>query len=317
MRVGSALACCVLCLAVVADGDAMQRVEQQTFVLPSDGTVKIDTYRGAINVMPGQGSQVRVTVRLQTNQKNEAKARRDLDALQLSMQQEGKEIVVKARNPRETGLLFVWNDPGRLALEFEITVPTHCNLDLRTGDGGIEVGSLSGHMVARTETGTIFFRRIEGSVDAQAQTGDVVVSRCIGPVTLKTVRGSVRTGLVSGRAVLESVNGDIEVQTALNAVQASTQDGNITAGFAAVGGASRVKTLVGNINATVNPDVACSIHASSLWGKVFSKLPMEAESGGDGRSHLAGEFNGGGPVISLDASGGYVKIATAKPLFAE
>jgi DUF4097 and DUF4098 domain-containing protein YvlB len=305
----------LLLVALVPVGQAMDRTEQKSFTLPTNGSVKIDTYRGKINVVPGPGSEVKISVHSLSEKKNDEAARRALDELQLDMRRKGSSIVVTARNPRETGVRFIWQDQAMLDLEFDVTVPATCNLDLRTGDGGITVGNLTGTMRARTDTGTIFFRQIDGSVDARANSGDIVVSRCSGPVTLKTVRGDVQIGTVGGQAVLETVNGDIEVQTARAQIVAKAADGNITAGFATITGESSIRTAVGNITATVNPEEASSIHATSLWGKIFSKLPVQAVSGGNGHSKLVGRYNGGGPLIELDASGGYVKIKPGEPLF--
>jgi hypothetical protein len=315
MHARSLLVLGLLFMALAPAGRAMDRVEQRSFLLPAQGGVRIDAYRGLINVVPGAGHEVRITVRARSEKKDEKGARRALEALQLEMRRHGDDIVVTARNPRETGVLFFWEDHTKLDLRFEITVPATCNLDLKTDDGGIMVGSLAGTMRARTDVGTIFFRQIDGSVDASANSGNIVVSRCSGPVTLRTVRGDVQIGTVGGRAVLETVNGDISVQTARAPIEAKAADGNVTAGFATIDGGSRISTAIGNITATVNPEAGCSIRATSQWGKIYSKLPVQAEAGGNGRSKLVGEYNGGGPLIELAASGGYVKIKPGEPLF--
>lgn len=302
-------------LATFASGRAVERLDRQTFPLPKNGTVKVDTYRGFINVVAGGDDSAMVAVRYETEKTDPEVVKRELDALQLSMELHGNELVVTARNPRETGVRFIWQDQSRIDIHIDLVVPATCNLDLSSGDGGITVGNLAGHMRARADTGTIFFRRIEGSIDAQTDSGDIVVSRCSGPVTLKTVRGNVNIGTVGGRARIETVNGDIEVQTARAGIDATAADGNISAGFADIKAESRIKTSVGDITAIVNPSEACSIHATSLWGKVLSKLAARTEAGGNGRGSLVADYNGGGPLIELSANGGYVKIRPGDPLF--
>jgi len=179
-----------------------------------------------------------------------------------------------------------------------------------TYDGGIKVGDLRGDMKARTETGTIFFRRIDGNVDAQAESGDVVVSRSTGSVNLRTVVGNVRIGMVGGHARLETVNGNIELQTAHGVVEANATEGDIDAGFATITGQSRIVTKVGNITATMNPSESFSIEAKARWGKVRNQLALTTNKGGSGRRHLNGDYNGGGPLIELKASGGSVSISS-------
>ena len=63
-----------------------------------------------------------------------------------------------------------------------VLVPRRCHVELRTRDGGITVGNLTGNVRARSVQGNVFIRRIEGSVDAGTVGGDVIVSRCSGAV---------------------------------------------------------------------------------------------------------------------------------------
>ncbi len=294
--------------SLVSTGWAVHRVESQRFILPLGGTVAVDTYRGAIEVVPGAGREVQISVDMLSSNDDSEEARLALDALQLSIQQVEGNVVFKARNPRETGVKFVWEDQSNLAIHIKVTVPQECNLDLVTHDGGIKVGNLRGDMKARTETGTIFFRRIDGNVDAQAESGDVVVSRCTGSVNLRTVIGNVRIGMVGDHARLETVNGNIELQTARGEVEAFATEGDIDAGFATITGKSKIMTKVGNITATMNPKESFSIEAKARWGKVRNQLAIQTSKGGSGRRYLQGDYNGGGPLIELKASGGSVRI---------
>lgn len=303
----------VLMLAPIAP--AMEQLEQRAFDLPAGGTVIIDTYRGPIKVVPEDRRDVMITVRAQAPHKDETKGREAIERLELEMIPRGRELVVTVRNARETGVRFVWEDPARLEIDVEVLVPLHCNLDLRTGEGAITVGSMTGRMSARTEAGTIFFRQIDGSVEAQNRNGDIIVSRCTGPVTLRTFTGDVRIGTVGGQAVLETLNGDIEVQTAHDLIMAQAAEGDIEAGFAQIADGSRLKTALGNITATFNPEEAFLIHATARWGRVVSDLPLEAVSGGVGRGRLVGRHNGGGPRVDLQAGGGQVKLTPGRPLF--
>ncbi len=295
--------------SLVSTGWAVERVEGQSFVLPLGGKVVVDTYRGAIEVVPGEGREVVVAVSMLSPNDDTAEAREALNALQLSFEQIEGNVVVKARNPTETGVKFIWDDQSNLAIRIKVTVPEECNLDLLTRDGGITVGSLRGEMKARTETGSIFFKRIDGNIDAQAESGDVVVSRCTGSVNLRTVAGNVRTGMIGGRARLETVNGNIELQTARGRVEAMTTDGDIDAGFASITGESKIIAKVGNITAKINPEESFSIEAKARWGKVSNQLAIKTGRRGSGRRHLEGDYNGGGPLIELKAGGGSVSIS--------
>jgi hypothetical protein len=289
---------------------AVQRVEDQSFPASPGLAVRLDTYRGAINVVAGDSNRVRVTV-VQTMPADQTEAAQAvLEGFALVAETKDGALHLTARNPRDRSTRFTWSKDQRPEIIFTLEVPAHVHLDLQTNDGSITVDSLSGRMRARAKTGTIFFRQIDGTVDARTETGDVVVSRCTGAVTLRARLGDVRIGMVGGRASLETVEGNIEFQSAHDAVKALTRSGDIKAGFAAVAEASQVKTALGNISAQLNPEAAFSLKAVSGWGRVTNRLALEdAGNGGSGR--LSGRHNGGGPLLELKASGGRVTIEPA------
>lgn len=298
----------ILSLLTVVVSGAVQRVEQESFPLTSGGTVKLDAYRGAINVVAGEGDRVMVLVNLSLAAEASTAARQVLDGFVLTGVMKNDVLTLTARNPLDRTTRFAWDRDPRPEITYTLEVPENVQLELETSDGSITVGNLRGRMQARARQGTIFFRQIDGSVDARTEKGDVVVSRCTGAVTLRTVQGSIRIGTIGGRASLETVDGDIEFQAAHAPVVAVTRSGDITAGFAAVAGGSQVRTALGNITAQVNPDAAFALRAQSGWGPVEAKLPFENE--GNGRSgRLSGLRNGGGPLLELNASGGRVTIA--------
>lgn len=304
-----------IALPAALPGWAMERVEQQRFAVSEGAVIRLDTYRGYINVVAGQGNEVEVSVRYLSTEDKEDAARRALDNLRLEMDQRNGQVVITASNPHETGIRIDLFELKKLEIHFELVVPAHCNLDLATADGSITVDSLTGNLKARADTGTIFFRHIQGDIEARTQSGDVIVSRCTGSVNLKTVQGNLQIGTVVGRAFLETVNGDIEIMNARNVVDARVANGDISARFAQIVGPSHIRTAVGNITTVLNPEENFSIKARSRWGKIFSEMKVDTSRGGSGRSRLVGEYRGGGPQLEIEAPGGYVRIKPGEPLF--
>lgn len=317
MRHGGFL-CFLFALALPATGlVAAQRLEEQSFPVQPGCTLRLDTYRGLINVVAGSDFEVRISVSLDLPNVKPEEAKPVLDGFTLDAATADNEVRLTARNPRDSNLHFIWEKVLRPVMIFTVTVPEHCNLDLRTKDGGITVEALRGDMRARGEVGSIFFRRVDGNVDAATRTGDVVVSRCTGAVILKSNKGNVQVGTVGGRTQIETKSGDIEIQTTYGPVNAQTDVGEVTVGFAQVAEASKIVTLLGNIFATVNPKVGCSFLAEVGWmGKITSRLTVTAGSSGSVHSRrLAEEYHGGGPLIDMKASSGHVTIEPAEPLF--
>jgi DUF4097 and DUF4098 domain-containing protein YvlB len=288
-----------------------ERVVQRSFPVQPGCELVVDSYRGSVAVEESEESEIRVSVTLVSDLRDEREANRAFDALQLDMKAENNRVSVSAKNPRQTAVRFVWNEKEQLELAYQITVPRQCNVNLATANGSILVGSLTGKMAARTDVGTITLRRIDGSIQATTKTGDIVISRCSGDVALSALRGNLRVGPVGGRAELKTATGNIEVQTVGASLRAIAAAGDVTAGFArSVSADSLIETSAGHIDVKLDPALACTFKASSLWGRVETAVPFVVEAGGSGKGKLAGRLNQGGPTLTFRASGGHVKIGT-------
>ena len=303
---------CLLLLAAAPAVRATERVERLDFPAPSGVSLKLDTYRGGIDVRDSADGQIHVEIHEDPGTDEPAEMARILSGLRLERKREGALISVVIRNPDETGARFVWEENRKINLSYAIRVPQACNLDLATNDGGVSVDApttIVGRMAVRARKGTVFFRFIDGDIAAAVDTGDLVVSRCTGAVNLKAYVGNIRVGTVGGDATLRTTNGDIDFQHALGAVNASAEAGEITLGLPKTFDRdSTVKTDGGAITVRIDPAAHCSVQASSVWGRVHTALPFAVESGGGGRKTLVGRLNGGGALLMLHANGGQVRI---------
>ncbi len=284
------------------------RFVRRDFPVKPGCTLKLASYRGTINVLTSGDTQIHVAIALDPGAVKPEEADEDVKNVQIDFKPADNGVVLTVDNPVETGTRFVWDEKRRVNLSFNVLVPPTCALDLGTRDGSISVGNLKGEVKAAAKKGTIFLRHIDGSVEASVNTGDIVISHC-SSARLRVVMGNIRIGTVVGQADLRSTNGDIDFQHALGPVSAYANAGDINIRFpATVGGEAKVETNGGAINARMDPETKCSVHASSVWGKVHSKLPFVVQSGGDHKKTLVGTLNGGGPLLTLHASGGQVFI---------
>jgi len=302
-----------LAAAAFSTGRAAERISRAAFSVGHGATLKVDTYRGSIDVQEATDGQIHIEGHVDPGVDDPVKSEQMLQRLQLEIRQEGNTVSIVQRNPRETGVRFVWENPEDVVIYYVLQVPPGCNVDLATNGGGITVGNLTGSVDARAKNGSIFLRRIDGSIHASTEGGDIVVSHCVGSVVLKALLGGIRIGTVTGHAELHATNGDIEVQHALGGLNASTEMGDVTAAFpAAFNRDSSVKTNGGAITVRIDPAAHCSIQASSIWGKVRTTLPIAVDSGGNEKRKLAGRLNGGGALMVIHADGGQVHIDAPK-----
>ena len=109
------------------------------------------------------------------------------------------------------------------AVDYTLTVPTHVNLRLRTGQGAISVQDVQGVIVAQTRDGNIDIERITGPVIAQSKTK--------GNISIDSVSGGIKAG---------AKHGNITIDGATKSVIATNIEGKIEVNFKKMPETSRV-----------------------------------------------------------------------------
>jgi hypothetical protein len=170
---------------------------------------------------------------------------------------EGHRLVIEVpKRPR----LFGWNEP-------EVLVRIRC-------PHGTAV-------VAKTASADLELRGRAGAFSTKTASGDVTVEAAGGDVDVKTASGDVSIGAVHGRANVNTMSGDVVVDEASASVSAHTMSGDLRVERLA-SGTAEMRTMSGDIVATVRRGATLWIDASSKSGEVSSDLPVSdtAPSGG-------------------------------------
>jgi hypothetical protein len=306
------LACfCLAAMLAARPAEAEVRRIERNFPGGPNVALQIDSYRGLIEISVAPDSQFHLELVLDPGTEDKAKSDRLLQEVETQISQDGPVVTIRLRNPSVTGLHLELNEPQRVTVEIRCQVPRSCRLDLATNDGSINVGDLSGNVKVRARNGTLFFRHINGDIDAADDHGDIVLSHCTGSVKMSAVVGNIRAGTIVGPVDLQTTNGDIEVQHVLGGGKLSATAGDITLGLPKVMTRDvSADTDGGAITVRLDPEAHCTLHASSVWGKIHLRpaVPVLVQSGGDRKRTLVGTLNGGGPDVRLHASGGQIQI---------
>jgi uncharacterized protein involved in outer membrane biogenesis len=270
----------------------IERTVEKSFAVQPGSNLRVSTQGGHITLTAGGGDTIRITARQKIRAENEAEADKILEKLDLAMTQTGDEVVATARyEQRQSGWKFGGWPP--VQVDFEITVPESLHADLRTSGGHITVGDLTGNLVVRTSGGHIELGHIRGEVKAGTSGGNVNLEHASGPADLRT----------SG--------GHIKVRQLQHSLKASTSGGHVTAALTGpLQGDCLLSTSGGHVKVTVHPAAAFRLDAATSGGKVNAAgltVALTATS----RTRLAGNVNGGGPLLKLRTSGGNITIATA------
>jgi hypothetical protein len=289
----------------------IDRVIDKTFTAKSaPAVIKADTFSGGITVTTSDDLHVRVLVRQTVEATDEKAAEKLLASLEVKLDQSADGVIALKITPRHS-VRWTWQNWSPAALAIEISVPRSCQLELRTGEGGITVGAVKGKVGARTADGAIFIGEIEGEVAAANTRGDISVTACTGPLKLLAKNGNVLIGRSGGRAELSAVDGIIEVQAASGPVIARGNRTDIKVSFVhPLKEASDLNADGGDVTVGFDQRSAATLNArASKFGSVrIRDLDVAVVKGKPGESALTGTLNGGGPLIKIRASGGQVRL---------
>ncbi|MDH3496379.1 MAG: DUF4097 domain-containing protein [Gemmatimonadota bacterium] len=146
---------------------------------------------GGIRVLGWDGRDIKVRARVTAAARSDARARELADGVEITA-----DGAIRARGPR-AGRREWW------AVTFEVLVPRHANLDLRTTNGGIRVEDVRGRIRFATTNGGVRLAALAGDVAGRTTNGGVEVvltgSRWDGEgLDAQTTNGGVRLLIPDG-----------------------------------------------------------------------------------------------------------------------
>src|SRR5437762_174153 len=172
-------------------GEEYSEVVERDFTVSGMPRLHVRNVSGDTKVTVGAAGTIHVTARKRVRGTSEERAKRLLENVEVRMEQDGDDIVLKPHlYEQDRGWADLFRG-GRVAVDFDVTVPRELRLEAHT---------VSGDLVAE---GT------RGPTDAQSVSGDVRLDDIQGPMRLKTVSGdAVLTGY-AGQLVANTVSGDL------------------------------------------------------------------------------------------------------------
>ena len=308
----------ILFLLFLLTGGSLRAQEgpagEHRFTVGSGTTLKLDTFAGAIKVVPTAGTD-EIVIRLQTEASGgrPGAAQRWMEGVVMSTEQQEGQLSVVIRHRSGPVSIDLGEKPTGL-VRLEILVPIRTHLDVNAGSASIATGhDLEGDVRIRVAVGTVFLGRTFGRVSVRVDEGGITVSRATGVVDLRTLRGDIRVGTLAESATLETGNGNISIFSAERGINARAAAGSIEATVGeGLSEDSVLATAGGDIRLAVNSAANVTVRARSVWGRITARLPIVTTTGGAGQSRLEGRINRGGSQLSLHASGGNILMTSVQ-----
>jgi len=191
------------------------------------------------------------------------------------------------------------SSPADLRADFEITVPTEAELQVRTDSGSVTVESVHGDMSFDTVAADLALQDVEGYLVIKSVGGSLVCTRCAGRLDATSISGSFQL-----------------LQPLLHHVRLQTSSGNILFdGSFLSRGIYVMRNYSGTIEVRFSNQDSFDVRATSLYGLVINQAPLVPDAHGTpapppgmARS-LVGSVNQGLARVELSSFNGTIKIS--------
>jgi hypothetical protein len=250
-------------------GDEYSEVVERDFTVSGMPWLHVRNVSGDTKVMVGPADSVHVTARKRVRGTSEERAKRLLENVEVRMEQDGDDIILKPHlYEQDRGWADLFRG-GRVAVDFDITVPREVRLE------------------AATVSGDLVVEGTRGPIDAQSVSGDVRLDDVQGPLRLKTVSGDGAVNNFAGQLISNSVSGDLDFEhVRLNGSDVVTVSGEVRIdGELDRSREHRVKTISGDVELRLSGG-SYDIRFKSVSGDLQSQVGGEVDASGRRDKHV-------------------------------
>jgi DUF4097 and DUF4098 domain-containing protein YvlB len=252
----------------------------KSFNISNRANVHVDTNDGAVVVTTGDTKQVEFRVEYSGYELEKS--------LHIESSQSGDEVNLTARIPNHWHFTLGL----RRTLHIEVRMPKDADLQVKTGDGSIKVGDLSGNVDLHTGDGSVTADSVKGTI--RMSTGD----------------GSISAGGLDGKCEAVSGDGRIRLSGRFDALRAKSGDGSIEVEArhgSKLDSSWSIRSGDGGIEAALPGDLAADLDVTTGDGHISSDIPITVE-GLISKSRIHGKLNGGGQELVIHTGDGSIRL---------
>jgi Toastrack DUF4097 len=203
--------------------------------------------------------------------------------------QTGAAVAIEVRMPRRPHSGHEW---GRRTVKLLVRVPRDADLDIRTGDGSVEVEPVTGRVTIATGDGSIKATGLHGQI--KLHTGD----------------GSIHATGLEGRLHADTGDGQVNVSGRFEGLDVRTGDGHIDAEVERGSKVSEGWSLSsgdGGISMRIPEDLGAELDAHSGDGGIVLDAPVTV-TGAVSANSVRGKLAGGGGSLRVRTGDGSIHL---------
>lgn len=190
--------------------------------------------------------------------------------IQIEEHQNGDTVELEVRYPHH-GITIEW---GQHRVDIDIHMPREGKVNLRTGDGKIELAGFKGEMDLHSGDGSEILDSVDGKLRASTSDGHIQASGRFDELDLKTGDGHVEVRAAAG-------------STLANGWRLETGDGNVTL--------------------EVPGELAADVDLHTGDGHIDLDVPVTT-SGQIRENEVRGKLNGGGSLLMIRTGDGSIRL---------
>ncbi len=278
----------------------------RTFQIMEHVGLVINNGAGTVSIRRGEEGIVSVTAT-----KRASGVGIDAERMQINYNQYGDTLDISSR--------MAWSllQFGLRTVDFEITVPSSCDVHLQNGAGRVAVQGTSGEIHVRTGSGRVYAYDLRGRIAMKTGSGRIEVGNLQGLIDLHTGSSRIEAQNLQGQTNLRTGSSRIILGNVRGLLTARTGSGRIEVSRAMLSGESSLKTGSNSITFDGSLDALGSYTFQTGSGGITLRLPDDAAFSLDARTNSGGVHNefggnevGNGPhaPLKLRAGSGRIRI---------
>lgn len=292
---------------VAAAGDRFEQKLERVENLTSDGKVMINNISGDIKIFVWKEGKVKIEAVKRAEAKDEAQAKKAMEAVEIQIKAEPGLLVVKTQYPENKG--FFGKDSS-VSVDYTLWIPDRASVEARSISGDILIREAGGQVIANTVSGDVEISGGKKSVEAKAVSGDIRVEKIEGDAQLSSVSGDIYATGIKGSVEAEAVSGSIHLKDISQAksVSAKSVSGSIDyRGDVMSDGRYQFNSHSGNVVLVLPASSSFELEAGAFSGTVKTEFPIEI-IGEISDKQIKGKVGKGGAYIVAKTFSGRVEI---------
>lgn len=278
----------------------------RTFQIMEHARLVINNGAGTVSIRRGEEGMVSVTAT-----KRASGIGIDAEHMQINYNQYGDTLDISSR--------MAWSllQFGLRTVDFEITVPSSCDVRLQNGAGRVAVQGTSGEIRVRTGSGRVYAYDLQGRIAMKTGSGRIEAGNLQGLIDLHTGSSRIEAQNLQGQTNLRTGSSRIILGNVRGQLTAQTGSGRIEVSQAVLSGESSLKTGSNSITFDGSLDALGSYKFQTGSGGITLRLPDDAAFSLDAKTNSGGVYNefgstevgnGPHPTLKLRAGSGGIRI---------